>query len=75
MMAAGALRKLTVFLETWLKFANNLTRFDYDETTGLYFTESVNTNYNFERFVHHSTEDDSRFCRNMTFNLVLSFIS
>ena len=27
------------FIETWLKFPNNLTRFKigYDETTGLYF--------------------------------------
>ena len=40
-MAPATLKELTgfMFLQTWLKLANNLTRFkvDYDETTGLYF--------------------------------------
>ena len=39
-LAAAALSELTgFFIETWLKFPNNLTRFKigYDETTGLYF--------------------------------------
>ena len=43
MMAAAAVNWVR-FLETWLKFPNNLTRLKvgYDETTGLYFTSGRN---------------------------------